>query len=470
MIDDPLFLRTDSRIRSNRRTFIKQTLLVSAFSGMHLGGTGCDSNEAMGNIEETIVIIGAGAAGLGAAGALMRRGYTSVTILEARDRIGGRIWTSSAWPNAPIDLGASWIHGVRSNPLTGLADKVGSVRLPTDYENVTAYQPDGAQVDDATWVRIERWVEEMHRVVNKNATSQRSLQSIIDEIAQGQSQEDRVLIDYIVNTYVEQDWAADARELSSEALEYGEEFGGGDVLFPKGYIQLFEEDARQLDIRFGHQVEQVAYDTTGVYIRTNQGTVTADRVIITLPLGVLKRETVEFVPALSDAKRAAIQTLGMGVLNKTCLHFPNVFWERDVEAISYISPRAGMWSDWLNMVVYTGRPILIGFNAGDIAREVEAWDDQSIVASAMDVLRTLYGSAIPEPETYQVTRWASDPFSWGSYSFLSVGSSAATYDALATPVADRLFFAGEATNRDHPSTVHGAFMSGEREAERVARV
>ena len=103
---------------------------------------------------------------------------------------------------------------------------------------------------------------------------------------------------------------------------------------------------------------------------------------------------------------------------------------------------------------------MAAFNAGDYALALNSKTDAEVVADAMDALRQVYGPAIPSPTGHLRTRWAVDPFAQGSYSFVAVGASLEDRDALAAAVADRLFFAGEATHRDHAATVHGAYLSG----------
>jgi monoamine oxidase len=109
-------------------------------------------------------------------------------------------------------------------------------------------------------------------------------------------------------------------------------------------------------------------------------------------------------------------------------------------------------------------PVLLGFNAAERGRHIEALTDQQIVKSAMDTLKVMFGDEIPEPQDYQITRWAADPFSCGSYSFNAVGSTPQMRDDLASPLQHRLFFAGEATQRDYFGTAHGAYLSGVRAA------
>jgi monoamine oxidase len=123
----------------------------------------------------------------------------------------------------------------------------------------------------------------------------------------------------------------------------------------------------------------------------------------------------------------------------------------------------------LNLSHYTGQPWLLGFNAGAFGRQIESLSNNEIVASAMGALRGMFGNAIPAPDAWRISRWASDPFALGSYSYLAMGSSFEDIDALAAP-AGRLFFAGEATSREHPSTVHGAYASGIRAAQEALQL
>lgn len=275
------------------------------------------------------------------------------------------------------------------------------------------------------------------------------------------------MIEFALDAMVEQDFAEDVESLDARAFDYGKAFGGGDVLFPGGYSAVFAPRFSPFEIHAGHVVKTVRWGAKGVTLLTNRGEFSADRVIITLPLGVLKRRTVAFEPALPKGKLAAIDALGMGCLNKLYLRFPEVFWPNDVQGFSYQSSPTGQWSQWLNMAYYTKSPILLGFTAGSFAREIEGWSDAEITNSAMEVLRRIFGKSIPAPIDMQRTRWAADPFTYGSYSALRPGANESTVEALGEPVGDRLFFAGEATSVSYPSTVHGAYMSGQRKAERL---
>jgi monoamine oxidase len=239
---------------------------------------------------------------------------------------------------------------------------------------------------------------------------------------------------------------------------------------PGGYGQIATGLAQGLDVRVKSQVKRVEYSDREVRVATDQDLFTAGKVIVTLPLGVLKSGAVTFAPALPDEKMKAIRRLGMGVLDKVYLRFPQVFWPKESDVLGVISQAKGEWAAWINYYRYTGQPILAALNAGNFAKTLEGLANQEIVNAAMKVLRQIYGRSISDPERFIITRWGADPFSLGAYSSIPPLATGQDYDTLAAPLGDRVFFAGEATSRTYPATVHGAFLSGEREARRISKL
>jgi monoamine oxidase len=416
-----------------------------------------------------VLVLGAGIAGLSAAQALQRAGV-AVIVLEARNRMGGRVWTEGS-AGTPLDMGASWIHGTQGNPLTALAREWRIVTVPTDYDNLWRFRA-GTPLRDAEDARIDAQFERLMAGVDR-IRRQRQQQRQPDlplgrAIAQAHGGPPDAGLAYAINTTIEHEFAADAAQLSLFFYDGAKAYPGEDVIFPQGYGQIAAGLAQGLDVRLNHTAQRIEHDSASVRVVTDQGAFTAPRAIITLPLGVLKADRVAFAPALPKRKQDAIRRLGTGVLNKTWLRFPRRFWPNEPELLGYIGPRAGEWAEWLNGAHDTGAPWLLGFNAGTFGARIEALSDDAIVASAMGALRGMFGNSIPAPDAWRISRWASDPFALGSYSYLAVGSSFEDIDALAAP-AGRLFFAGEATSREHPSTVHGAYASGLRAAQEALR-
>ena len=192
-------------------------------------------------------------------------------------------------------------------------------------------------------------------------------------------------------------------------------------------------------------------------------------VLVTVPLGVLKTKQIEFSHPLSRKRTAAIKSLGMGLMNKCCLRFDRVFWPEISDVFSYLGEKDGYWSEWLSLSKVSGKPVLMGFNVGESARDIETMDDGATVDQAMQVLKSIFGPAVPDPVAAQISRWGKDPYAMGAYSFNAVGTDRKTRQALAgADWGGRLVFAGEAAHAEHPATVHGAYLSGQEAARLIS--
>lgn len=417
-----------------------------------------------------VVIVGAGMAGLVAARELTRRGH-DVVVIEGSRRVGGRIWTSHEWPDVPIDLGASWIHGVKGNPITALAREAGARLATTSYDSSVAYGATGTQLTPAQERRVAAMGRRVAKALRAAQKSGRD-QSVESAVRSGLgwsslSAADRVLARFILTSTIEAEYSGAADATSAYWFDSVGEYAGEDAIFLDGYSVVIDELARGTRVVTGQRVTEIAADAGGVRVTTTKGTYRGDRVIVTVPLGVLQADVIRFSPTLPPVKRQAIAALGMGVLDKVFLRFPEVFWDPSKDWIEYIPDGESQWAEWVSFARPTGQPILLGFTAADFARRMELRSDDQIVASAMVTLRTIYGPGVPDPVGRQITRWAADRFSYGSYSFNALGSHPRMRDDLAAPVDDRIFFAGEATEHEYFGTVHGAYLSGRRAAAQV---
>jgi monoamine oxidase len=403
-----------------------------------------------------VIVVGAGLAGLTAAREAQARG-ADVIVLEARDRIGGRIETSSRWPGLPVDLGASWIHGLRRNPMTALARQAGARLVQTSYDASIMIGPEG-DVIDPSLRRARRILNAALRAARRGPRDISVWQAVRRSRGwAGANADVRRLVAHLVNATYEQEYSGPADSISAWWGDDGDVFGGPDALFPGGFSQVTEALAEGLDIRLGHVVGEVA---PGRVSLVDGRRFPADKIVLTLPLGVLRAGDVRFVEPLEASRNEAIETLRMGLLDKTWLRFDRIAWPDDVDWIEWLGPKPGFWAEWVSLANGLGEPVLLGFNAGNEAAAIEALDNRATVASATAALRSMFGNAFPAPVAAQVTRWGRERFTRGSYSYNAVGVTGRTRDDLAGSDWDgALWFAGEACSRSYYGTTHGAVLS-----------
>jgi lysine-specific histone demethylase 1 len=283
------------------------------------------------------------------------------------------------------------------------------------------------------------------------------------------------------------------------------EFTGSHLSVANGYSSVPVALAEGLDIKLKTIVQTIKYDSNGVQVsvlqdRSQPAIFQADAVLCTLPLGILK-ESVEnksqfktcFKPPLPIWKQDAIKRMGYGTLNKVVLCFQRVFWDPTVHLFGHVAKTTESRGELFLFFYLYKAPVLVALVAGEAGAVMEDVSDEIVIGRCLSVLKNIFGpGVVPHPTDNLVTRWKADPLSRGSYSYVAVGSSGADYDMLAAPVAPpvanltnhqanakdskkekrspRLFFAGEHTIRNYPATVHGALLSGLREAGRIADI
>jgi monoamine oxidase len=437
-----------------RRAFVVQGFAASAsLLGVISPGLGQD-------VPIDVIVVGAGLAGLACAKRLMNAGK-KVVVLEARQRTGGRIWTSRQL-GYPIDLGASWLHGISNNALFPLATRQAYLRtVPTNYEDMVTFGPDGLPWSLGRTKRAGSWIERFVNSAERSGPSGTPLSRLVPAgVTPDQSFE---LIAEVVHEV--------GAELNQIAAGYpqgdGRDLKGADVLVPAGLDELVRYLSSGVDVRFGQDVRLIKNAQKDVSVTTLAGVVyKAKKICCTVPLGVLQASKIRFDPPLPAAKSMAINRLGMGLLDKLVLQFPFSFWDPK-QLIRNDSVNPGLWAEWYNLMPVIGRPVLMGFNAASTAKQVARLPDAAIVASALAELKRCYPSkTIPAPSGYLLTRWGDDPYALGSYSYIPVGAAPSYRVELGRPW-NSMVFAGEAISSDFPATLQGAYGSGDEAAKKI---
>jgi monoamine oxidase len=407
-----------------------------------------------------VIVIGAGVSGLAAAKGLHAAGYRTLT-LEARDRIGGRIFTDRT-TGATLDMGASWIHGAQGNPITRLLQDAGASLYKTNFNSLTLYSDGRKVADSGAMADFYSYIERRKEGIENDESLAAAFKSYIRKREISGDRES--LRRHIVFTSIETEFGTSMSNLSLKWFNEDQEYKGGDVLVASGYDALANELSRNLDIRLHSPVDSIRDTGTGIIVSVGGGDYRASYVVVTIPLGVLQKSAIQFSPPLSEVKTRALEGLGMGNLHKTYLEFAHDFWD-DTQTIDIVRGNT-KWREFINLTVETGKPILLALHAGEAASQMRQMSNNEIANEAFSVLQTAYSDAT-RPLRATTTAWEDDPYAYGSYSFVKVGGSLEMYNDLAKPQG-RIYFAGEHTNSDYPATVHGAYLSGIR-ATRILR-
>ena len=234
------------------------------------------------------------------------------------------------------------------------------------------------------------------------------------------------------------------------------------MIVPGGLGSIVEPWARGQDIRFGQAVERVSYDRDGVRVKTSQGLeMRARKLILTVPLGILKKGKIVFDPPLPKEKMDAIGRIGFGNYQKTAFLYEEIFWDPELHLFDWDGGATGKeWAEWVNLYPFTGEPALMAFHTAQAAYGIESMTDREISDAATDALGSALGKKVPRPKDMIVSKWGHDPYSLGAYSFIGVGATPADRTMLGKPLEGCLYFAGEAVSENYAATMHGAYESG----------
>ncbi|MBW8687784.1 flavin monoamine oxidase family protein [Chitinophaga rhizophila] len=408
-----------------------------------------------------IIIIGAGAAGLLAGRELSAQ--FKITILEARDVIGGRIHTVYKNEHKAAETGAEFVHGVL--PVTlGLLKEAG---LSYQLVNGNMYQVQNGHWDPQ-YEMIAGWDELLEKM--GTITSDMTMQHFLDQYFPAATHS---ALHLNVSRFVQGYDLADMNYVSVKAL-YTEWTNESDNNFriDKGYSALIHFLAEAITHAQGRIITNAA--VTGIQWSPGQATVTtadgttytADKVIVTVPLGVLQQQAISFSPALPAHLKAAAD-IGWGTVIKAVLHFKTAFWETHAKDVGFIFGEAPFPTWWTQLPDTT--PALTGWLGGPPAIPYLTQSPAAILDTALQSLATICNKDITTLQSLltdsHVSNWAADPHIRGAYSY-SKPETPAAQAILNTPVADTVYFAGEALyHGTSPGTVEAALYTGKQVAD-----
>ena len=448
-----------------RRKFIKDT--VTGLPFLFLTPTllaSCEKDvENINPNGKTVVVIGGGISGLAAAKKLKEKGFT-VIILEAQEKVGGRIRTDRSLGVA-FDEGASWIHGPNGNPITSLASQAGANTFLTSDDSIEVFNTNGTSYSDAVLTNAENQFESALNAVRSAGSQTKSFQTVFNSLYPTQANEK--LWKYMLSAYLEFDTGGDISKLSSKFFDDDEKYSGADVIITNGYDKVTDFLATGLDIRLNIRVSSINYTNAKVSIIANGNNIETDYVVVSVPLGVLRNNAITFSPALPTNKINAISNTNIGNVNKFLLVWNTPFWDTKLQYIGYTPETKGKFNYFLNIKKFTPSNGLMTFAFGDYATVTESMTDSQIINEIMLHLKGIYGNSIPNPSNFLRTKWGQNINSYGAYSYATNNSTSADFDTLANEVNNKVFFAGEHTERDYRGTVHGAYLSGIREADKI---
>lgn len=337
-----------------------------------------------GSRPRSVVVIGAGLAGLAAANQIAAAGIT-VTVLEARDRVGGRVHTDSSL-GFPTEMGAAWIHGVRGNPMVELVRKAGLTLRPTDYEDAAIGDVRTGRSVPAAWKAAQQLSNLVAAIGDGGRPA--ATESVAAALrARGWSSTGPDAR-FAEATELTQEYGLDVDRLGAQALWEGDYQRGGDAMVAGGFDRVPRMLAEGVDVQFNRPADRVSVTANGVEVSGGGQTANYEAAVIAVPLALIQANS----PAaeLPAPVRSAIDQLATGNLEKAILRYGERWWP-DRQLLQVVGAPQERWSEWYDLSGLTGQPALVGFTGGS-ANASRPTDDQSCAGQASEVLSGAYRS------------------------------------------------------------------------------
>ncbi|KAK9169839.1 hypothetical protein Syun_001979 [Stephania yunnanensis] len=421
----------------------------------------------------SVVIVGAGISGIAAAKELAKSGIEDMVILEASDRIGGRI-RKEDFGGLTVEMGAGWIQGVggrESNPVWELANRSGLRTCFSDYSNARYNIYDQSGNKYPSRLAADSYNKAVKSAIQELRNQEAKLHGVSTVPSPESPPSPKTPIELAID-FILHDFEMAEVEPISTYTDFGEreflvadERGYEFLLFKMAESFLFTLEGKIVDARLqlNKVVRELQYSRDGVTVKTEDGcTYNANYVVLSVSVGVLQSDLICFRPQLPKWKTEAIMKCDVIVYTKIFLQFPWKFWPcgPGSEFFLYAHERRGYYTFWQHMEnAYPGSNVLVVTLTNEESKRVEAQSDKETLREAMGVLRDMFGLEVPTADRILVPRWWNNRFQRGSYSNYPIFATHQDFVHIKAPVGP-IFFTGEHTNERFNGYVHGGYLSG----------
>lgn len=407
-----------------------------------------------------VLIVGAGAAGLGA-GQVLRQAGLSFVIVEAAARAGGRAHTESASLGQPVDHGCSWISNSTRNPFAGIAREAGFTLVDHTSAGTDLFDLDGRRADPAGHAAYDRAAEAVARAVAEAGRAGRDVPAatVIPDVPWGAT---------VQSWMGPMDYGVDFDSIST--LSYWNSAPSQpSAIVREGLGAVVATLATGLPISLSTPVTAIDWSGAGVSVSTDRGTIRAKACLVTVSTGVLNAGSIRFTPSLPVSTQEAAANIPMGLLLKVPLLFDGArLGLGENNWVTYRIPEDRPGEACFFVAWPTGHDYLFGNIGGRFAWELSTRGADAVIDYALGELVRLVGSDARRHFVKGLaTDWAANPLTLGAYGAVRPGAEGAR-EALAQPVGQRVFFAGEATGGEVSALVNGAYLSGRAAAQAIA--